>query len=147
MSGDIPAQPSTVQIHVPRDRKILVPYVSARGQLASSVADIYASPSINANLPGRVTDLVTSFVRLIVLTNTDSSDRTFTLYAVESGGTTDATRALFSAVTIKAGQTLEYKYDEHQFGLASGEKLRGLASVASKVTYRVNVDVLQYAAG
>jgi hypothetical protein len=54
---------------------------------------------------------------------------------------------LFAAVTIKAGQTLEYKYGEDELGLASGEKLRGLASVASKVTVRVNVDVVQYAAG
>jgi hypothetical protein len=113
--------------------------------LASSTGTLYTAPTINPNLPTNATDIAMAEVKSIILCNTDSSDRTFTLYVVESGGTADATRMLFNGVTIKAGETLEYWYGEDVFPLASAETIRGKASVADKVTIRIGVRVLSYA--
>lgn len=105
---------------------LAIPKTFGNGQLGSSVATLYTAPTgVNQS----------AIVKEIWLCNTTASDYTYTLYSVPSGGTTDATKELANAVSLPAGYTHVLQI-AHVLDL--GEALRGLASSASKITYRIS---------
>lgn len=118
-----------------REQVIRTPKCGARGQLSGSNATLYTAPSV-ASPTGNTQG---ALLKSIVLCNTDSVSRTVTLYAVESGGSAAANRAILSAMTIAAATTVTLTFPDDCFPLDSGETIQGLASSASVVTYRINV--------
>ncbi len=96
----------------------------AQGQLAAADAVLYTVPAGT-----------TTVVTLIVLCNTDTSDRTFRLHHVDSAGSSSASNALFYDYAIAAGRT----FIPPLSGMVgqAGQMLRGLASSASKITYAI----------
>jgi hypothetical protein len=113
----------------------LIPKVFCRGQLSNSNATLYTAPATNTGC--------FAIIKEIWLMNTDSSDRTVTLYVVEAGGTAAANRAILSAVTIDAGRMYRIPCAT-VLGSAlvsatlTGDTIQGLASSASKVTYLIS---------
>lgn len=96
--------------------------VLAQGQLPNAAATIY-DPTSGWD----------GVVKAVTLCNTDTSDHTFTLYI---NGTAAANEIRHSE-TIKAGKT--YIVPETMFfGDSEGDTLKGVADVASKVTYTVH---------
>lgn len=125
----------TRPIFVPREQVIRTPKCGARGQLSNSNGTLYTAPS--ASSPTGATQ--GALLKSIVLCNTDTANRTVTLYAVESGGSAAANRAVLSAAIIGPGVTITIAFADDEFPLDSGETIQGLADSASKVTYRINV--------
>jgi hypothetical protein len=74
----------------------------------------------------------TTVFTLLVLTNTDSSDRTFRLHQVDSAGSSSAANAAYYDYSIAAKRT----FIPPLSGMVgqAGQMLRGLCSSASKVT-------------
>ncbi len=118
-----------------------VPKVGYRGQLSGSSAVLYTAPTITGN---PTAGSVSSFLRGAVVCNTDSSARTYTLRAVESGGTSNDARAQYDEVTIAAHTTHRHTFKDGEFPLAEGETINGLASVADVVTVRLSVEEITY---
>lgn len=116
-----------------RNQITSTPKCGARGQLAAASATLYTAPT--GTTP--TGDYPKALLRSIVLCNTDSSARTVTLYGIESGGSVATNRALLSAASMAAGET--WVIDFGDMPLEQGETVRGLASVANVVTYRVSV--------
>lgn len=104
----------------------VVPKRLGIGQLAGSAGTIYTAPTTTTPQPHRAR------IRHIVIANTDSSARTFTLYVVESGGSAADNRALFKSVSIAANTTYDYPVD---IVLEAGDTVQGLSDSANKVTY------------
>lgn len=94
------------------------------GQLTNSNATLYTVPASTK-----------AIVKEIWLSNTDTSARTITLYAVESGGSAAANRALLSAVSIAANTVYRIPCS---MVLEAAETLQGLADTTLKVTYRIS---------
>lgn len=105
---------------------LALPKTFGNGQLTASAATLYTAPTGTSQ---------SAIVKEIWLCNTTASDYTYTLYSVPSGGTTDATKQLANAVNLPAGYT-------HVLQIAhvldTGELLRGMASSAAKITYRIS---------
>jgi hypothetical protein len=96
--------------------------VLAQGQLSNSAGTIY-DPTSGWD----------GVVKAVTLCNTDTSDHTFTLYI---NGTVAANEIRHNE-TIKAGKT--YVVPETMFfGDSEGDTLKGVADVASKITYTVH---------
>lgn len=108
------------------------------GQLGSSAGTLYTAPS-SAGQSGAVVSL--AILRDMWLCNTDSSDRTITIYIVASGGTASASNAIISGATVKAGQSLHYA--QMATLIPAGGTIQGLASSASKVTYFLTGEVVR----
>ena len=89
--------------------------------LTAAAATIFTMP----------TDPATSVMKngSVTMTNTDSSARTVTLYAVPAGGAASITNVFLSAVSIAAGASLTVNVPT----LKAGDFLQGLASVTSVV--------------
>ena len=108
------------------------------GQLAGTAGTLYTAPSA-ASTSGAVTSL--AILRDMWLCNTDSVARTLTIYIVNSGGTAGADNAIISATSLDAGESVHYS------GLATlipaGGTIQGLASSASKITYRFTGEVIR----
>ena len=68
----------------------------------------------------------------IVFCNTDSSARTITLYVVPSGGSESDSTKIANEVSIDAGDS--YVWTD-KILLGNSDKISGLASVASKITF------------
>jgi len=109
------------------------PKAGARGQLAGSVAILYTAPAVVTPTGSNQGALLKS----IHLYNGDSVTRTVTLYFIESGGSVAANRAFVT--TLTAGQWVMLEFPDETFPLDSGETVRGFASTADIVTYRINV--------
>lgn len=77
----------------------------------------------------------TAVIRSITLCNTDSVDHTVTLHLLPPAGAVAAANMIFSALPIKAGQTIEE--DLVRVVLAQGS-IVGLADAASVVSIRVD---------
>jgi hypothetical protein len=105
---------------------LATPKQLAQGQLGSSSATLYTAPSATGQK---------CIVKEIWLCNTDSSDHTYTLYAVPSGGAAAAATQIANAVNLPAGYT-------HVLQIAhvieASGTLRGLSSVASFITYTIS---------
>lgn len=117
-----------------RNQVIATPKCGARGQLGIASATLYTVPTVS-NAP---VSYPKAILKSIVLCNTDSSARTVTLYLIESGGSVAADRAILSAASVAAGETWVVDFGDG-IPLETAETVRGLASVASKVTYRISV--------
>lgn len=108
------------------------------GQLAAAAGTLYTAPS-TVGPSGAVVSL--AILRDMWLCNTDTSDRTVTLYIVASGGTASASNAIISGATMKAGQSLHYA--QMATLIPAGGTIQGLASSASKVTYFLTGEVIR----
>lgn len=70
-------------------------------------------------------------------TNTDSSDRTISVWIVPSGGTEADTNLIVKTKNVVAGTTVDLTDLQNQV-LEAGDFIRVVASVASKVTIRAS---------
>lgn len=75
----------------------------------------------------------TRAVLSISFCNTDSSDRTITIYAIASGGSAGDATTIIKTLNVPALDTFVWTANE-KFILGAGDKISGLASDASKVT-------------
>lgn len=88
--------------------------------LTGSASTIYTMPAIAG----------TVLKNLIVrVTNTDSSARTVTLYAVPNGDTASVTNVFFNAVSLAPGESQEVNVPT----IDASDTLQGLASTTSVV--------------
>lgn len=133
--SDLITPPPARQITAPRSQINSYAKNGGRGQLAGTTGTLYTAPSVTT--PTGATQ--GALLDHIILCNTDASDRTATIYIVESGGSAAANRAVLSAATVKAGQTIVIEFGPNGCPLDSGETVQGLASSASKITYRLSV--------
>lgn len=134
-------QPSLPAIPVPllgvQTARLQIGAVQAnggRGQLTAASTTLYTAPSTTTPLGATQKALLTS----LVLCNTDVAARTVTIYMIESGGAVADNRAILKDVSIPAKTTFMFE-PQTPIPMESGETLRGLASVATVVTYRVSV--------
>lgn len=88
--------------------------------LTASATTIYTMPSVAGTV-------IKNFI--VRVTNTDSSARTVTLYAVPDGGSASATNVFFSAVSLAPGESQEVNVPT----LDASDTLQGLASTTSVV--------------
>jgi hypothetical protein len=82
----------------------------------------------------------TTRVMEILVSNTDTVERTYTISFIASGGTQGATNTLFSAVPIGPGETQVLTLDTT---LNTGDFISALASVAAKVNMYISGAELQ----
>jgi hypothetical protein len=134
---EFPASTSKAIVYQ-RERVIRTPLVGFRGQLTGSAATLYTAPVLQAGLPTG-TSQAAALVKSLIMCNTDTSARTVTVYAIESGGSAADNRAVFKDLSIAAKTTVEYFYPDDCFPLGSGEFIQGLADTTLKVTVRLNV--------
>lgn len=91
--------------------------------LNTSVANIYSSSGNSV--------VVTAFI-----CNTDSSARTFNLYAVPAAGTAGTSNQILKSISVNAGDT--YIMNSERLVLANGETLQANASVNSVLVATVS---------
>lgn len=77
----------------------------------------------------------TALVRRMIVCNPTAAAVTYTLYLVPSGGTAAAANALCSAVSIAAGQSQIFDWEQD---LNPGDFLADLASAAASLTVTVS---------
>lgn len=118
-----------------RDQIIRTPKCGFRGQLTAATAQLYVAPS--ATTPTGSTQ--GALLKSIIVCNTDTVARTYTLTIVEAAGAVADNRAIFKDATIAAKTTHEFMYDDEDFPLDSGETINGLADLTLKVTVRIGV--------
>jgi len=92
--------------------------------LTDSEVPIYTAPA-----------LTIAAVHSITLCNTDSSDRTVTLWIIPSGQTSSARYRVYTVMTVKANQTIQ---DDALRNLEPGDFISALADVTNKVTIRID---------
>ena len=73
-----------------------------------------------------------SAVTTLFLCNTHSSAVTVTLYLINGSGTTDDTNAIWKDISIASKDT--FVMNNERIILAAADFIKGLASVASKIT-------------
>lgn len=73
----------------------------------------------------------------ILFRNSDTTDRTLTVYAYPSAGSASATTMIIGALVIPAGDTYLWTCNE-KFVLTNGDKITGLSDVASKIATCAN---------
>lgn len=140
-----PAQPPTqspMLASAPASRQFVqsiiqwMPANGGRGQLGTSSATLYTAPS------GSTPTGNTQKARLkkLLLNNTDSAARTVTIYLIESGGSVADNRAILKTVSIPATTLWVLDFGPDGITLEGLETVRGLASTANVVTYRVDVE-------
>ncbi len=77
----------------------------------------------------------TALVRRIIVCNPTAGAVDYTLYLVPTGGTAGAANAIFSAISIAAGQTQIFDLEQD---LNPGDFMADLASVAASLTVTVS---------
>lgn len=102
----------------------------AQGQLPATATTLYTAPSTTAFVPAPKTVNV-----CIVLANTDTAARTYTLHHIISGASAVAANMIADAVSLPANTTDVW---EVEFVMESGDFIQGLADVASKITYTIS---------
>ncbi len=133
--GSAVSVPIGRQITVPVDQIYRNPLCGGRGQLTASSVTLYTAPNVSSptgNTQG-------ALLKSIILCNTDTSARTVTIYLIESGGSVADNRAILKDLTIAAKTTHTEFYPDDTCPLASGETVRGLASLTAVITYRISV--------
>lgn len=103
--------------------KTLVPMT----QLAASAASLYTAGANSPNGKTRISGW--SF------TNTDASQRTYSLHIVPSGGSAVAGNKRYDAVTIPAKTTREYSFFENELVLDAGTQIYVFADSANLVNF------------
>lgn len=93
-----------------------------------------------ATLTGSASTIYTSTgntaVTTIYLCNYSGTDRTATIYLVQSGGSAGNTNIVYQAIPIAAGDT--YIIDTERLVLANGDTIQALASATSSITMTVS---------
>lgn len=126
------------QPYAPREQVIRTPKCGARGQLtATTNTTVYTAPTLTENPTG--SSFATALLKCLILSNTDSSARTVTAHAVESGGSVAANRVIFPAQSIAAGTSVYLTFPDDTFPLDAGEFINLIAVTANTISYRVNV--------
>lgn len=99
-----------------------IPQRAFGGLLAGAVADLLTVPN----------DLSVSryAITQILLVNTHTADLAATLYHIENGGPSDATRTVFPGATLKSNSLVILN---GIFDMEPGDVLRGFAGTADKV--------------
>jgi hypothetical protein len=133
--SDIPISYGQGIIQTARTAVAVVPTGVVCGQLAGSSGTLYTAPSTTTPLGSITRAILTS----IVFCNTDGSARTITIYLVENGGSAAANRAIISGKSLNAAETWTFDCGHFGIPLLNGETIRGLASSANLVTYRISV--------
>ena len=95
-------------------------------QVLTASAATYYTSSTSSNGYTVVTSLV--------ICNTDTAERTFTVYAIVQSGTAATGNKIFDAVTIAANTTYIIGLDEGMLVLPSGSFIQALADSANVVT-------------
>ena len=113
------------------------PKCGFHAMLTGSAATLYTAPSPTNNPTG--SSFGTALLKSLILTNTDSSARTVTLYVVASGGSAADAQTIAKDMSIAAKTTYEFIYPDDTFPLNAGEFIQGLADTTLKVSCRVNV--------
>jgi len=98
--------------------------------LTTSAAAIYDSD--NPTTSGTSQAANVTILKQIIVCNTDTSTRTFTLY-IDTNSSADASDTVFSAVSLGAGET-KIINTSIVLRAAQNHKVYALASVVSKVT-------------
>ncbi len=119
----------------PQQQIIRTPKCGYRGQLGTSTAVLYTAPSDTTPVGSSQGALLKS----LIICNTDTVTRTFSIRVVESGGSVATNRSIFELASIAANTTYHYTFQDEEFPLDSGETINGLASAATVVTVRINV--------
>ncbi len=96
----------------------------AQGQLSNVDSAVYTPSS----------GVLYSTITAIYFANTNTSDHTFRLHYVDSGGSTAANNALYYDQGLAAKRTFK---DGPGIVVKAGDSLRGLASTASVLTYTI----------
>jgi hypothetical protein len=104
------------------------------GMLTNASATLYTAPAAPANANAVGVNPI-AIVDKVWLSNTDSADRTVTLYVVESGGAVADNRAVMKTVPIPANSTIDI---DPAWVIEASGTLRGLADTTLKVTVLVS---------
>jgi hypothetical protein len=80
----------------------------------------------------------TAIIRSMTFCNTDSEERTITVYLVASGGSEGDANTILKAVPIKAGETLEDGGPDALRVLETGDFISAIADAADTVSMRVD---------
>lgn len=112
---------------------VLVPKRLYRGRLPSSNGTLYIAPT-NLGNTGNM-----AIIKSIWIANTDTVDRTYTLYHVEAGGTASDDNVLYPGITILAKSvervpTAIILSTSLVAGVLTGDFIQGFADVINKVT-------------
>lgn len=102
--------------------------LAATAYVTNAAATIYTNP-YTAGTNGIA--IITGFI----LANTDSSDRTFTMYNLPSGGVAAGGNTIIPGVTIKANNTWFKNNGEGLWIVPAGGFLQVLADVTNKLTF------------
>jgi hypothetical protein len=132
----IPVSPGSVNRNI-GGPYVVVPEQLYEGQPTGSNATLYTAPAAPTN-PNSVG--LTPRVRIteIWAANNDTTDRTLTLYLVESGGTAAANRCIIPAVNIPAGRALQIPCSTV---IKESGTIQGLASSAATITLVISGEI------
>lgn len=130
------------QSFLPLSQVTRTPKEGYMGKLSNSTSTLYTAPSLTS--PAMGTSPCTAALRSINVVNTDTVDRTYTIYVVVSAGSASDGNVIFKDVTIASKTTHYHAYDQDAMPLADGATVQGVADVANKVTVRVCVEELTY---
>lgn len=111
---------------VPRS---ILEYVSYRPQTPATGQLKAASTTLLSGSAGG-----TLIIDKIVLCESSGNATTFTLRLVPSGGTDDATNDIYHLVSLAAGETMVI---DGPIYIVGAETLKGLASVADRINYKI----------
>ena len=128
----LPAQVQQIRAQVAR-----TPRCVFHDMLTGAAATLYTAPS-PTNLPTG-SSVGTALLKSLVITNTDSSARTYTLYVIPSGGSAADKYCIAKDESIAAKTKYEFVYPDDSFPINAGEFIQGLADTTLKVSIRVNV--------
>ena len=95
----------------------------SQSTLTTSASAVYTSTGINA-------------VTTMYLCNYSVSDRTVSIYLVQSAGSAGNSNIIYKDVPIAAGDT--YIIDTERLVLANGDSVQALASATSSITMTVS---------
>lgn len=102
-------------------------------QLGTGSTLLYTVPSAATGMENRAVLLE------LIVCNTDSSARTYTLYVIPSGGAAGVATSIAAAVTLAANST--DKLSLHT-AMKQGATVKGLASVSNVITVTGSVDLM-----
>jgi hypothetical protein len=123
-----------------REQVSRTPLCAFHAMLTGSAATLATAPSPTSNPTG--SGFASALLKSIILTNTDSSARTVTLYVIPASGSAADAQTIAKDMSIAAKTTYEFIYPDTVFPLNAGEFIQGLASTTNVVSCRVNLEYL-----
>lgn len=138
----IPVSQRTPDTPLAREQVVRTPRCAFHDFLTDSVATLYTAPSPASSPTGSA--FATSLIKSLIITNTDSSARTYTLYVIPSGGSANDKYCIAKDESIAAKTKYEFVYPDNTHPLNAGEFIQGVADTTNKVSIRVNVEELTF---